>query len=381
VRGNHQDTADLKTLAALLRSPDLGPDLGRLSDARYAAVIALSRRHGVEAWLASGVPSSSGRYLELAEQRMRFIGARVRARAVINAFADVVQPLGCGWVVLKGLAAAESLYPRQDMRHGVDVDVLVQPAVFADVVGALEGRGWRLLHRNWPQIETTVPGQLLLEAPAGGLLDLHWNVMDTPGLRRTFPLPTAGLLARAIELPSGTPALAAADQFVHLAVHGALAGANRLSWLLDCSLAAGGITDWRGVRTLSQQTMSTNTVQLVLSRAGAWFPAPADRGLRPSSADEHLWRMLCLGVDLLSPLRADPLSPSLARSFARSARPSTASSLAEFGRHASGFLRGRGRRARPTPPISDPAHPDSPMIDRPDPPARQRYFRSVSRAD
>jgi hypothetical protein len=90
--------------------------------------------------------------------------------------------------------------------------------------------------------------------------------------------------------------------------------------------------------------------------------------------------MLSRGVDLISQLGEDPLLPSIARSFARSVRPSTAGTVTEFAAHTAGFLRGRGRRARSAAPISDPAHPDSPMIDRPDARARERYFRSVSRA-
>src|SRR5262249_5413405 len=147
----------------------------------------------------------------------------------VSTLREELKRLDCAWLVLKGPALAHSVYPRPDLRQGVDLDVLVPPARFGDVLVALEAAGFTLLDRNWPLVAARVPGELRIRAPQGVLVDLHWAVLDDPALHRPFRLPVPGLLERARWLDrAGCCALSAVDQLVHLGVHGALSGANRL---------------------------------------------------------------------------------------------------------------------------------------------------------
>src|SRR6185437_16415495 len=153
---------------------------------------------------------------------------------------------GIDWLVLKGPALAHSVYPRPDLRHYVDLDLLVSPADFGALLAVLEAAGYQLVDRNWPLLARDLPGELRLRSPRGVLLDLHWSIFNDAGRRASFSAPTAALLADRRELSVGFPALSATDQLVHAGIHAALSGANRLGWLLDVQLAA-ATADWPAV--------------------------------------------------------------------------------------------------------------------------------------
>lgn len=350
-------------------------DLDSLASQRVANLIDLARSHGVEAWLAAVAPKD-GPWLPLAEQRSRFLAARVRAVNELRTIGQAMAAIDCPWLVLKGQAVAEDVYPKPTMRYGVDLDVLVPPSRFADVIDELSSRGWTLLDRNWPLFLDTEPGELRLRAPTGGLLDLHWHVLAGRELRRSFHLPTEALLDRRRTLPSGLPALGPADQLVHLGVHGAMSGATRLSWLLDAGLAASAVGDETAIVVAARRARASHALDLVLLRARRYLGTSS-----PGLSDGRDWHVACRTVDRLSPLGARPDEPSLARSFARSARQTTAASLVEFGRHVTGWLGSGASRTRPRSPIRDPDDPRSPLFAVEDERARRAYFDRVARQD
>jgi len=357
----------LAELAGVLAGPDGAARLAELAPNRAAEVLALARAHGVEAWLAALAPAA---WTETAIQRVRFAAAARRDRHALDEFGAVAEASGIRWLAVNGQATAESLYPHPSWRYAVDVDVLVPPARFEQLGAALTSAGWQLLDRNWPLLAATRPGELRFRSPAGVLFDVHWHLMTTPALRANFGFDTDWLLARGRALDSGLPALSGPDQLVHLAVHAALSGASRLSWLLDTGLAARAVTDWTGVAEAAAAQHAALPLALVLRRAARWLGTPSGPG--------SSWGWLLAAVDRLSPVSAEPERPALARSFARSARRSGPASLVEFSRHLSAFVRDGAPRTRRRSPLGDPADVRSPLHDVPDAAARARYFASLT---
>jgi hypothetical protein len=368
----------LRLLCRLIENPTSEQDaLVALDSGTASALVSTARQHAVEAWLAEYAPQGEGAWAELAEQRARFVGHQMRSRAAIGQIDAVMAQLDIAWVVVKGPVLAEELYPRPRLRFGVDIDVLIPPARFGDAIDALSECGWHLIDRNWPLFVRTCPGELRMLAPNGALLDLHWHLLTGTDHRQAFALPTVELLERRRRLPSGLPALDPADQVVHLGLHAALGGATRLSWLLDLALAASAIPDFSTVISRSRPARASRPLFLGLGRARRWLPktTPPARELAVGAS----WPVLCSLVDRMSPLGPDPDEPSLARSFARSARESVPQSLSELTRHGAGWIRGGAPRHRAESPILDQTDPRSPMFAVDDADVRAEFLELVAR--
>jgi len=285
---------------------------------------------------------------------------------------DVFAPLDCPWTVLKGPALAYSVYPQPDLRHAVDLDVLVPPTRFGDVLDRFGEAGFTVLDQNWPLIAATRPGELRVRAPRGVLIDLHWAVLASPAGRRRFRLPTSGLLAHVRLLkPPGLPALSAVDQIVHLAAHGTMSGGNRLAWLLDVHLAACRTTEWDAVAASASSAGVGTALGLLLARAGRLWPSPAPRAVVRRLLNGSVWAAVDRVVDGASVLSADPDAPSRARAWARSASATRAAMLADFASRGLARL-GNARRTESSELLLR-------RVDDPD--ARRRYLASVAAAD
>ena len=345
--------------------------LARLSPDETIRVAEIARRHAVEPWLAACAPSGT-EFAPLRQQRSLFLAAQARTLAVARDLYGVFAQLDCPWVVLKGPALAYSVYPRPDLRHGVDLDVLVPPVRFGDVLDGLSAAGFTLLDQNWPLIDAKLPGELRLRAPTGLLLDLHWAVLVSPAVRRRFHLPTLDLLARARVLePPGLPMLSAVDQLLHLGAHGTLSGGNRLAWLLDVHLAAFRTTDWDAVAESASSAGVGTALGLLLARAGRLWPSPAPRAVVRRLLNGPLWAAVDRVVDGASVLRADPDEGSRARAWAHSVSATRTAMVADFASR--GFA--RLGNVRPT------ATEDLLLRQVDDPDARRRYLASVAAAE
>ncbi|HET6210271.1 MAG TPA: nucleotidyltransferase family protein, partial [Jatrophihabitans sp.] len=328
--------AALADLAAVLRA---GPGSVQLLAGRTVeqagALTGLAREHGVEAWLAGCAPLAEPAWSELAGQRPRFLAAQARTLAAVREFGALIDPAGIDWVVLKGPALAHSVYPRPDLRHYVDLDLLVPPAGFERTLAVLEAAGYQLVDRNWPLLARELPGELRLRSARGVLLDLHWSIFNDAGRRAAFNAPTADLLAgRRVLAPAGFPALSATDQLVHAGVHAALSGGNRLGWLLDVHLAAARQTDWPAVVAAARRMGAGPSLALVLGRTSRLLDTALPAGVLAELAGGRSWLAMAAVLDRLSPLQPDPARPALARSVARSVRGTGPASARELGRHA-----------------------------------------------
>jgi hypothetical protein len=352
--------------------------LNRVPPSAADRLLVLARRHGVEAWLAACAPPD---FEVLRRQRPLFLAAQARTAAVLSTLRDELKQHDCPWLVLKGPALGYSVYRRPDLRQGVDLDVLVPPSRFGDVLAVLESAGFTLLDRNWPLFAARLPGELRVRAPQGVLVDLHWAVLDDPALHGPFRLPVSELLQRARWLePPGFRALSAVDQLVHLGVHGALSGANRLVWLLDAHLAAAQVADWDEVVTSARAAGAGRSLALVLARARRLWRTPLPPGVVRALGVGPPWRAL---DRLLTPSGPVPLEPGRAaasRAWARATRATRRATLAGFARHGRVWV--RAGRPRVWQAISfDEADPGSPVYPADDPDARRRYLAAVAAAE
>jgi len=167
------------------------------------------------------------------ERSVRF---RLLALAELGRLAELWSGQGTRWLVFKGPALAELLYPRPDLRSYADLDILVHPGDFEQAVTSLEAVGGTVFEQNWDLARSVGKGELNISLPTGLTVDLHWSPYYNAYLRRSFSLDAATLLARSqtAQLDAHrVPVLDALDELLHVATHACLSGTHRLYWLDD----------------------------------------------------------------------------------------------------------------------------------------------------
>jgi hypothetical protein len=192
---------------------------------------------------------------------------------------------GFPWVVVKGPALVELLYGGQGGRLYQDLDILVDPTGFGEILGALEGNGLQPLDRNWTVLRREMRGEVHYLTVSQMQVDLHWNLVNM--YRGRMNIPTRELLQRAIAVPlAGVEActLDPIDSLIHLCVHAAISGGDRILWLKDIERAiAVRSPEWDQLVSRSRRWNVAAPVGLMLSRSaqflGAQVPDPVMRDL------------------------------------------------------------------------------------------------------
>lgn len=221
------------------RLPDRIASLARRG--RLGALLGLAERHRVLGSVAAplriapAVPAEdrAGVEARLARQAARHLRVLEELRGV----ADVLR--GFRWFVTKGPVLAETVYPAPELRAYGDLDLFVEAARFGDAVAALEEAGARVEDRNWALLRRDRRGQVHVRLPLGTLADVHWHAINRGAVRDQFRLPVGELFDRAriahlagVAVPIPEPT----DGLLHLALHAALSGCNRLVWLQDVAM-------------------------------------------------------------------------------------------------------------------------------------------------
>lgn len=192
----------------------------------------------------------------------------------------------------------------------------------------MEQAGCTLLDANWPLLTRLRVHELRVFTPSGGIIDLHWSLGAEQAPRDNSPTADA-LFGRSREITvEGLPVrtLAWADTVVHLAVHAASSGGDRLIWYADLRAALAAAP--------------TGGDEALVHRASDWGARPALHlmlvrgrravGLQPSTTllrglaeggPGITWTGLVQGADRLAPVvGAIPGRASISRIIARSAR-------------------------------------------------------------
>jgi hypothetical protein len=320
--------------------PGARPDLVRA--ARYHRVAPL-----VHLALRDHAPQDAAL---LRPDRDHAMGVHIRATIMLDEFGGILEDIE--WVTFKGPFLSETAHPAQGLRTYHDVDTLVDPSDLREVAGRLLAAGWTVADYDDMLRNPQTPGEMHWVSPSGLLMDLHWSMINMAVRRARFAVPTRELLDRRTPVALGLNrawALSPADALVHVCLHAALTGANRLLLLVDADRLAAQIEDWDEVGRRARTWRAEPHVALVLARARhvlGTSPAPEDlsRRLGLSGAFDALTAV----VDRAAPVPHARQEPGLARLVARAAQPGAARTVAAAGHNA---LLGVRERARRTPAV------------------------------
>ena len=260
----------------------------QLEEASIPVLGALVRYHGVAGLLyehlrgVDGVPTSlmSGLTQAYTAATRRHMLTSAELIKVAAAFEASSVP----WAVVKGPALVETAYDGRPGRRGYsDLDVVVHPAAFRKAVDALREMGAELFDRNWRMLRRDLRGEVLFGLPAGTPLDLHWNLINM--YRRRMRVDTAEIIGRARRMEIGTvsvPVLDPEDGVIHLALHGALSGGDRLLWLKDIERASAvWRPDWDVVAERARRWNVAPAVGLMLGRSRSVLDADIPASVPP----------------------------------------------------------------------------------------------------
>jgi Uncharacterised nucleotidyltransferase len=251
-----------------------------------------------------------------------------RLHQVRDAFGDV----DFHWLVLKGPVLSEVVYRRHGLRLFHDLDVLVRPEDFGAALSQLEAAGFGMLDPNWSFHLKWVAAELRLGRDGGADIDLHWQLPFSRQIRRFFRIPIEEMIERSRELvvhsvPVRT--LDEVDTVLHLALHAALEGGDRLVWLKDVQQAISVASlDWDLLverARLWRVNMPVGTILArVTSTLGATVPPRVVRELLPQQA----FRIAVEVADRLFPPQRSTARGTIATHLARNARVDLPSTLA-----------------------------------------------------
>jgi len=241
---------------------------------------------------------------------------------------QLLDQTGVDWLTFKGPALVASAYPRPDVRSYGDLDLLVAPAALDVVLDALHGAGATIHVPSWDFLRETEQAQLPILMPRGVVLDLHWHVSNGPQSRLQFPMSTARLFAQSTDIAIGDLVVRGLDRaqtLIHLCLHGAMSGGERLVWVLDVHLAANHIQDWEAVIFAAHESRTGLVVAIMLGRAMHLLGTDLPTGLLDDLSGARTWRATVRALDRLRPPQAHVLGTG--RMIFTSTRHTTQDSL------------------------------------------------------
>jgi hypothetical protein len=228
-----------------------GPDTER-----RAGVLA---EHGVAALVGALSPGlSDAERAALRDAIAPFAVASLRAQATLERVSPALTAAGSPHVVFKG-PALQSLWVSAlgvDTRLFTDVDVLISPRFRAAARTALLAIDMRLGPGG--------PGEEAYWAPDGGVLDLHWLLLNDVGLSQRFRLDTDEVLSTHVHWEGAVGTLDPVTTLLHTAAHAVISDLAKLSAMVDVYVAASAPElDW----TVLVEAADTRSLGLITATA------------------------------------------------------------------------------------------------------------------
>ena len=359
--------------------------LRRVARSDAAGLVEAAVRHGVAGYLQLAMARDPVALSALAREGLSDVcqaqfARHVRLSAELVQVGHLLNERDIPWVSFKGPVLAETAHLRPDLRAYVDLDLLVDGEDLPLALTTLEDAGCRLLERNWPRMIHLLPGQVHLLTPAQTLLDLHWHVLDDPALRRDARMDSSTLISRSrpVALPTGpVPTFDPADTVVHLCVHAAQSGGNRLIWLVDIDRAL-ALTGLSEVVDRALEMRVGPAVEVMLRRARAVLGTPVATGQLRRLVPEPLWRAVSSMSVVLPPVNRARGEGSVSRLVARATRSGSTSSEREAIRRLGGWLRhGMTMAEHDSRGLWDARNPESMFYENGDADGRGRFLRAV----
>lgn len=253
-------------LAAALRGDDVSWPTDWEHDAACDDVAASAVFHGVAGLLVERAPAIQLWPVRLSDRLHEHARAQamweLRHRQLLAALLDQFQDRAIPCLIMKGTAIAYDLYANPSTRSRGDTDLLVARTDVARAKAVLADLGYSggVLGGVTPEFSLQQVWRLSLPDGATHVIDLHWQVMNAPSLKRLLPFSECFPEAR--PLPRLSPAARTMDRvrlLVHTAVHRAMQcnapyvvdgtkyfDPGRLIWSWDLHLIANALAveDW-----------------------------------------------------------------------------------------------------------------------------------------
>jgi len=173
----------------------------------------------------------------LAEMVSRDRVVRLQALAALAKLADLFDSAGIRWACVKGPAVA-SFMQHPELRRFNDLDILVAGADLSDAVVLLRSAGVEELNRNWDGYVKHRVGEIPMSMGMVDI-DLHWHLVGLGVHRRGMRLNPEEMLSGCRRRQVGqaqVSILGAEGQLLHIALHSAMSGANRLDQMRDMAV-------------------------------------------------------------------------------------------------------------------------------------------------
>jgi hypothetical protein len=291
-----------------------------LPDLSAAAAI-----HGIQGFVLQSITVTGPHRAGLESEVHRSLARYQRILADLRVVEAALRAVDVPYLLVKGPALVVQYYagdPR--LRDSVDLDILVRPHHLSLALAALESSGCQLVDANWPLLASLQVHELRLLGPSGGPIDLHWSLGPGPGEDAYAP-PVDVLLgrSRSIEIEGlSVRTLDWADTVVHLAVHAASSGGNRLIWCADLRavLAQSPPGATQLLVSRAEEWRARPGLHLMLVRARRATGMPLSHGLLEQLSPSRPWSALVRFTEWVAPVSRAAPGPSLTRIIARSAR-------------------------------------------------------------
>lgn len=304
---------------------------------------ALAREQGPERIVTGAGQTSLDELLAPARQRLLdratcCLLLRAQLREIIAAFISTGIPA----IVLKGADVADRLYPSPHLRPFTDIDLLVPPGARHAAGENLTRLGYQPLAARMKHAEGYAECSFHRSGTPGGVVEIHWNLVNSPTLRRAVSVEYADLQwlpdenedrhrqETSAPVPILWPHPSPAGLLLIAAVHGATGHQfDRLQLLCDVCLAVRGAAGEIDESYLAQTIDTTGAgraMAMALHLAGTLLNEPKCHALagrlhcpRPGLFSRML---LSPGVVLRGHARCDSFRRQLFRSMLkRKARP------------------------------------------------------------
>lgn len=285
--------------------------VGRLDAATdWEAVVALSRRHGLEGSTYRALaPFATVPREVLQELRALYYSHASRHRVIaseVERVASLLEGDGVRPVVVKGVVVAAAAYDDATLRVPGDIDILVGPDEFARARNLLIDDGYdpRAQPEEERALRDTGLGYELLSDSF--CIELHDELVP-----RSFGqyLDEGGMLSRASTravMGADIPTLSPADELLFLCVHGAKHAWDTGRWIRDIAGLLLQCTDtvWSELEERAARLGCLRMVLLGVRLAERHFDAPVSDSMRAALARDR--KVDALAGDVVRFLVAEP---------------------------------------------------------------------------
>lgn len=220
-------------------------DAGASPGVDWASVLVLARRHRVEGLVwqhvtGRGLALPAGIKAEFEADRRSLSLGYLSQVAETRRICGLLGGTGIGVLVLKGCAIAQRLYaPRPELRHSIDIDLLVAPERLEAAEAVLLAEGYERVTPG-PRLPASASSMArhLLHAyeyvhESGHKVELHHRLLADP-YRLAMPFDRLLRNSEAIAIGDGAMrGLGLVDDFLYCCCHAANHAFFRLKWLAD----------------------------------------------------------------------------------------------------------------------------------------------------